>query len=61
MKTYTQTINGDLFEYFYDPAIKMWTIIEVDDKCFQLSPAGYIHSKDQMILSGYDFKNVKID
>ena len=30
MKTYTDTIDGKTYIYFYDKSIRLWTIMELD-------------------------------
>jgi hypothetical protein len=48
-KTYTETINGKLYQYFYDREIRLWTIYEIDSEGNQLGgEANHYHDRGQL-------------
>lgn len=54
MKTYENTIDGIRYWYFYDLAIKSWTVFVVDEEGNQTGNSEYFANK-KILLKNYKF------
>jgi hypothetical protein len=59
MKTYTQIYQGQIYQYYYDTYIKLWTIYEVDKFGYQISEEADHAPRKSALLLSYPFLTFK--
>lgn len=57
MKNYFEKLNQKFFLYFFDSNIKLWTVLETDDKKNQIGDADYYPDR-KSLLKMYSFRFV---